>query len=207
MIVSHKLKLIFIHIPKNAGTFIWTLLKRLDDDIVVYFNTKDSSRKTLHNKVKDIKDLCEFDYSEYNIFCVVRDPVERIKSLYNYISINKDYPTHDIVKSQSFREFIEYKFSNIDFLETNYIGQCQFMYDENNNLLINTIIRYENLHKELKIMLGNIEVLKDKIEEIEEYMEVRINESPKRIIEIDRETIELLKNIEMIHEEKKLLKY
>ena len=31
MIISHKLKLIFIHIPKNAGTFIWGLLQKLDD--------------------------------------------------------------------------------------------------------------------------------------------------------------------------------
>jgi hypothetical protein len=50
---------------------MWNLLKKLDNELVVYFNTKDSSRKTLH-KAKDIQNLCIFDYSEYIIFCVIR---------------------------------------------------------------------------------------------------------------------------------------
>ena len=202
MLVSHKLKLIFIHIPKNAGTFIWNLLKKLDNELVVYFNTKDSSRKTLHNKGKDIKSLCNFDYSEYIIFCVIRDPIERVLSLYNYISGSKGYPTYNIVKCQSFREFIEYSFSKTDFLETNYIGQCDFMYDENNKLLINKIIRYERLHTELKDMLKGIKGIDMSETELDKILTVRINESKKLINSVDKETEELiLKRIPEVEKE------
>ena len=208
MLVSHKLRLIFIHIPKNAGTFIWILLKRLDDDLMVYFNTKDSSRNTLHNKAKDIKNLCNFDYSEYMIFCVIRDPIERVLSLYNYISGNKDYPTYNIVKCQSFREFIEYSFSKTDFLETNYIGQYDFMYDENNKLLINKIIRYEKLHKELKDMLRGIKGINMSEQELDEILTVRINESKKLINSVDKETKELiLKKIPEVEKETRIFNY
>ena len=192
MLVSHKLKLIFIHIPKNAGTFMWNLLKILDNDLVEYFNTKDSSRTTLHNKAKDIKELCNFDYSEYIIFCVVRDPIERVLSLYNYILGNRFYPTHDIVKCQSFREFIEYSFSKTDFLDTNYIGQYDFMYDENNKLLINKIIKYERLHKELKDMLTGIKEINMSEIELDDILNVRINESKKFINSVDKETEKLI---------------
>jgi hypothetical protein len=208
MLVSHKLKLIFIHIPKNAGTFMWNLLKRLDNDLVVYFNTKDSNRNTLHNKGKDIKDLCNFDYSEYIIFCVIRDPIERVLSLYNYISGNEYYPTYNIVKCQSFREFIEYSFSKTDFLETNYISQYDFMYDETNKLLINKIIRYERLHKELKDMLMGIKGINMSENELEEILTVRINESKKLINNVDKETEELiLKKIPEVEKEMDIFNY
>jgi hypothetical protein len=187
---------------------MWNLLKRLDNELVVYFNTKDSSRKTLHNKAKDIKDLCNFDYSEYVIFCVIRDPIERVLSLYNYISGSKGYPTHNIVKCQNFREFIEYSFSKTDFLETNYIGQYDFMYDENNKLLINKIIRYERLHKELKDMLMGIKGINMSENELEEILTVRINESKKLINNVDKETEELiLKKIPEVEKEMDIFNY
>jgi hypothetical protein len=208
MLVSHKLKLIFIHIPKNAGTFMWNLLKKLDNDLVVYFNTKDSSRKTLHNKSRDIKDLCDFDYSEYMIFCVIRDPIERVLSLYNYISGSVGYPTHNIVKCQTFREFIEYSFSKTDFLETNYIGQYDFMYDENNKLLINKIIRYETLHTELKDMLKGIKEINMSEKELDDILTVRINESKKFINSVDKEIEELiLKKIPEVEKEIRIFNY
>ena len=34
MIISHKYKLIFIHIYKNAGTFVTKLIKNLDSNAV-----------------------------------------------------------------------------------------------------------------------------------------------------------------------------
>ena len=152
MLISHKLKLIFIHIPKNAGTFIWQLLKKYDNDLCEIWNYE-SSRRTLHNKSTSIKDKCDFDYTKYLIFCVIRNPIDRLVSLYSYIKNNDDYPTHSIVVNLSFEQFIEYKFSQKDFLETNYINQYQFIYDNANNLLVNKIIRYENLKNEIKLLL------------------------------------------------------
>ena len=38
MLISHKYKLIFIHIPKNAGTYIYHLLKQIDKELIVIYN-------------------------------------------------------------------------------------------------------------------------------------------------------------------------
>jgi len=194
MIISHKLKLIFIHIPKNAGTFIWHLLKKIDENIVIYWNTKYSSYglKTLHNKSTDIKELCNFDYSEYIVFCVIRNPIERLISNYNYIKGNVSYPTHNIVKNQTFKEFITYNFSKKDLFETNNISQYDFIYNKENKLLVNKIIRYERLFEELKEMLTSIESFNMSKIELEKKLNIYINKSKKFITSIDKELLELI---------------
>jgi hypothetical protein len=210
MIISHKLKLIFIHIPKNAGTFIWNLLKKIDENIVIHWNTKYSSYgiETLHNKSTDIKELCNFDYSEYIIFCVIRNPIERIISNYNYIKGNIAYQTHNIVKNQTFKEFIAYNFSKKDLFETNYISQYDFIYNKENNLLVNKIIRYERLFEELKEMLTSIESFNMSKIELEKELNIYINKSEKFITGIDKELLELiLKYIPEIEKEMNIFNY
>ena len=196
MIISHKLKLIFIHIPKNAGTFIWFLLKKIDENIVIHWNTKYSSYglSTLHNKSTDIKELCNFDYSEYIVFCVIRNPIERLISFYNYIKNNVNYQTHNIVKNQTFKEFITYNFSKKDLFETNNISQYDFIYNKEDNLLVNKIIRYERLFEELKEMLISIESFNMSKIELEKELNIYINKSEKFItsIDIDKELLELI---------------
>lgn len=196
MIISHKLKLIFIHIPKNAGTFIWFLLKKIDENIVIHWNTKYSSYglSTLHNKSTDIKELCNFDYSEYIVFCVIRNPIERLISFYNYIKNNVNYQTHNIVKNQTFKEFITYNFSKKDLFETNNISQYDFIYNKEDNLLVNKIIRYERLFEELKEMLISIESFNMSKIELEKELNIYINKSKKFItsIDIDKELLELI---------------
>jgi chondroitin 4-sulfotransferase 11 len=148
MLVSHKYKIIFIHIPKNAGTFIWNILKKIDPELKEYW--KHTTRQTLHHTMKESYALLDFNYSDYDIICVVRNPYHSLVSFYNYIKNREGYPTHNIVKNLSFKDFIMYKFNEIDFLHTNYNCQYDFIYDENEKTIINNIIRYENLILDLK---------------------------------------------------------
>lgn len=197
MIVSHKFKLIFIHIPKNAGTFILKLLKKYDPFLVEYYNY--SSRKTLHNKAKDIDSILNFNYSDYKIFCIIRNPFDRLVSLYSYICGNSDYPTYNIVKNMSFKEFIAYKFSNKDFLHTNYINQYQFL---DVKVSIN-IIRYEFLKTELNILFKSVNLIIN-----EKEYDIIINNSKKNI-DIDISNIKefILQNIPDIKKELEIFNY
>lgn len=196
MIISHKLKIIFIHIPKNAGTFVGYLLKKIDNDIILHWNNKYSKYNvhTLHNKSIDIKELCNFDYTDYTIFCIIRNPIERLISNYNYIKGNLGYQTYNIVKNQTFKEFITYNFSKKDLFETNYIPQCDFIYDEKNNLLVNKILRYERLYEELKDLLTSIESFNMSEIELDKELNLYINASQKFItnVDLDKQTIELI---------------
>lgn len=201
MLVSHKLKLIFVHIPKNAGTFIYYLLKQLDKNLVVIYNYDNVYKiPTHHNRMKSIKQICHFDTSKYLTFCVIRNPIDRIISLYFYIKGNQAYPTYSIVKNLDFKEFVEYKFNNRDFLETNYINQEQFIYDDDNQtILVNKVIRFENLKSELLDILSKRNVNTDNISFD------KINTSNKKNIEINVEHLFL--HIPQIKKEMLLFNY
>ena len=92
--ISHRLKFIFIHIPKTSGNSLSLYLKDLVDNVVVRKNS-------LVGKNEGIKILCEYgksdikhagiDYyqkiygekiNDYFKFTIVRNPYDRILSYY-----------------------------------------------------------------------------------------------------------------------------
>ena len=73
MIVDEH-KLIFIHIPKNAGT-----------SIKAFFGSKEFYHK--HKTIKEIKDENPEIYDSYRKFTIVRNPYDRMVSWYFYLKI------------------------------------------------------------------------------------------------------------------------
>ena len=73
MIVSHKHRLIFTHIPKNAGTSIgqW-LLEHVPDAQEMPDTLKHHTPHHVHG------------HSDYTYFAVVRNPYDRLLSQYNF---------------------------------------------------------------------------------------------------------------------------
>jgi hypothetical protein len=81
MIISHKHKLAFIHIPKNAGTFTSKILEILDPECIDVRTPAGLGHQTmaeieLMDVFKSIKD--------YTFFCILRSPLDKIISSYNY---------------------------------------------------------------------------------------------------------------------------
>lgn len=86
MIISHKHKLCFVHIPKNAGTSVRKMLLPYHEGPMLY------GLKTIQSKLTDlshinIDELCIISndnrYKEdYYNFCIIRDPLQRFKSAY-----------------------------------------------------------------------------------------------------------------------------
>lgn len=192
MIISHKYKFIFIHIPKTAGTFLWKLLKNIDNDIIEIF--KRTSKTTMHHKgyeIEYIAAILDFDYTEYTSFCVVRNPYDLYVSLYEYISRNPDYPTHNIVKNLTFQKFIKHNFNKInmfiesnmivscekDFLHQNYVNQYEYVY-ENGVQKVDKILRFENLQQDLFQFFDTLEICKSKYIDI---LNIKINSIPNDV--------------------------
>lgn len=69
-----------------------------------------------------------------------------------------------------------------------------FIYNKEDNLLVNKIIRYERLFEELKEMLISIESFNMSKIELEKELNIYINKSKKFItsIDIDKELLELI---------------
>lgn len=151
MIISHKYKLIFIHIPKNAGTFITQLLKNLDENLDI--------RHIGHIISLEGEKLVDSEiWNTYKKFCVIRNSWDHLISLYNYIKIEKYHFINDLMENVSFEEFICYikkNFGNSSF-ETTFFYQKNFLLDENNEIMVDYLINFNNLEADLLFFLEHI---------------------------------------------------
>ena len=143
--ISHKLKFIFIHIPKTSGNSLSLYLKDLVDNVVVQKNS-------LVGKNEGIQILCEYgksdikhagiDYykkiygekiNDYFKFTIVRNPYDRILSNYffNKGDQNQTFDRDEFIK------FVEKSVKQLGF-------QCKAIDDSFH------IVYFENLINDLK---------------------------------------------------------
>ena len=106
MPVDFDKKLLFIHIPKNAGTSVTKAFAMQHEG---------------HYPVSFYKNqMAEDLWQEYTKFCIVRNPWDRVVSCYEYARMEKSYyhavdgpsqygkhPDYDLLKDASFEECIE----------------------------------------------------------------------------------------------------
>lgn len=157
MLISRSSKFIFVHIYKNAGTSITSAL-------LPYANNK---LENIANKILSKYGIRSFDplrYDDFNghltasqliskisrksfdsyfSFAFVRNPWDWQASLYTFMLKTTDHPQHELIKSfESFDKYIEWRCREEVRLQKN------FVYDENDNQLVNFIGRYENLEED-----------------------------------------------------------
>lgn len=154
MIISHKYKFIFIKTQKTAGTSIEVDLNhhlgRNDISTPVYPKVDGHVPKNYKNGYfkKDfvnhmsaceiIKNIGENTFKSYFTFCVEREPVDKCIS---YYSMLKNSPYHRSNKSISFNDYIN------DGIFPNDVAKYT---SDDGKLLVNKILKYENLEQELQ---------------------------------------------------------
>lgn len=157
MIISHKYKFIFIKTVKTAGTSIEVDLNKVlgENDVAtpIYpeveghrpqnFVAKNRFfRKTKyqnHMSAKEVRKIVgRTVWDEYFKFCVEREPVSKVISYYSMLT-NSPYHNKK-TKDISFDEFIEQRKFPVDTAKYT---------DRQGNLLVDKILRYENLTEEL----------------------------------------------------------
>ena len=146
MVVCHMRKIIFIHIPKTAGSSIEHLLRdegRYELDFIGVRN----GRSTHHYMGIELKMILKDLYPKYYKFSFVRNPYDRLISEYFWCRIkdvghkfNKTFDqfldyVEDIVKNKKFFKPIE---------NDHFIPQYSFLFF-NNKLLVNNIFKYEDI--------------------------------------------------------------
>lgn len=145
--VLHDKKLIFVHVPKTAGT---TLLKTFDFEI---------TEPGPHADAKFQKFMYKKFWDDYFKFAFVRNPYDRIYSLHSYF-IKKTEDDFNHLLSRNFEEFV---LDLPNMLKTVYqpYTQIEFIGTE-----MDFIGRFENLEEDyLKICrINNIKPVPLKIE-------------------------------------------
>ena len=183
MIISHKYKFIFIKTRKTAGTTIeYNISKYLGKNDIIppsnqsiylsqnyFYDTKFSKfLKKIHlNKISkkfknkfsehedafDLKKKIDINFFDgYFKFCVEREPVDKCIS---YYFMRKNSLTSSTVKqNMTWDDFVQKKRFPVD----------SNMYSYGNKLLVDKIIKYENLENELTEILNDRGINNFKIE-------------------------------------------
>lgn len=163
MVISHKYKFIFIKTRKTAGTSVEVELNKIlgPDDIAtpIFPKVESHSPKNFrfghgendfffnHISAKKVKSIIgDKIFSNYFVFCVEREPVDKCISHY---SMATSYP-------------FSVKNNFVDLTFNQYISRELFVNDfdkytnDEGKLIINKIIKYENLKEELSQITKNL---------------------------------------------------
>lgn len=142
MIYSKNKKFIFFHIPKNAGTsFSQALIKYNDINFELEVNGFNQ-----HIKPSDFYNLnSEIKHDDFFKFVVVRNPYDRLISLYRYLKGDPQNPTHSFIKeAKSYKDWL------FNYYPHSKDRQYDWTHDKNENLAIDFIAKYENLSDDVK---------------------------------------------------------
>ncbi|NTS75356.1 sulfotransferase family 2 domain-containing protein [Catenovulum sp. SM1970] len=131
-------KVVFIHIPKNAGTSVKSLLNSVKDNI--HFDVISTSNE-----------LSFDDWLASFKFCIVRNPYDRAVSSYCY-HVKSDYKgdlykRYPNLKSMSFYDYLMLRKNNREFL---LMPQVNFITRRDSDVGVNEILRLEQLQGDIK---------------------------------------------------------
>jgi len=146
MVVIHKKKCIFVHIPKCAGTSMEQFLKDYGNNDIDYFGV--FNNRSLHHLTayELLMSLRKKKFGKYYRFSIVRNPYDRLLSEYYWCPlINIGYKYNKT--KDNFLKYVIFLFKNknkmLSVYNDHFIPQYDFLY-ENNNLIVNNIFKYEH---------------------------------------------------------------
>jgi len=160
MFVSDKYKITFIHIPKSAGTSLRKCLSENDENF-----------RQVGQGHSIIKDGMPKEIRDYKTFTVVRNPWDRMVSLYKFcteIKTNsrigpKGYfiPNKDII-GLDFNIWLTTKFHGVFKVKSlkgrslTKIPQLEWIDMPNNKIAVDHILRFENINEDFKSFCGEV---------------------------------------------------
>jgi hypothetical protein len=158
--ISHRLKCIFVHIPKTAGTSIeFALFKdyeRTPSNLWGFHRPEFCNKHQLgalqHLRATQIRqEVGTGDFDRYFKFAFVRNPWDRMVSLYAYLTQTDRMPRQRIRDFLGISQDISFKafvgaISESE-IHPHWEEQHKFVTDENGKLIVDFIGRYEDLHQ------------------------------------------------------------
>jgi len=162
MPISHKHKVIFVHIPKTGGGSIEQALgvwgssnrggTKKDSDILYGYGT-DPNAALQHLTASEINALVPAAvYEAYFKFSVVRNPFDRLVSEYWW---QKKEGMKLFFKEFLLKEVLPKKEE-----QKHYMDQYKFITDENGNVIVDFVARFETLSDDIKYIFHRVGINK-----------------------------------------------
>lgn len=167
MFVSHKYKVIFVHIQRTGGNSVQKVFESHDPTLQIKLPFPPALKRIKHPFITDIKAVLDAEiFQTYTKFCTVRNPFDRLVSWYSMFkhkTIEKppvdEFP--DLVKlgevieqeieqqMDTFEDFVHLpKDSPSSLFRRFYVPQLAFISDQNGRILVDRILRFENLSED-----------------------------------------------------------
>jgi len=200
MTINHEKKLIFIHIPKNAGT---SIIKAMGVENLYMDKT-----------IEEYKEHYQEYWNRYTKFTSIRDPIDRFISAYKFARMKESgwfsatgeeglekHTHYELCNKMDINEYTSYIYKNPKEFNRWIIPQTFIISNENNEIEIDYYVRYENLLEDLeKIGIDSIEKLNSS--KIEDDKVIQLTKKSKNMLyeiyDIDYQNFSYSKDIKNI---------
>lgn len=160
-VISHRYKLIFIHIPKTGGSSI--ACPGYKGVLLPYLGETDIVRGS-HPSAGDLKKKFPDEWNNYFKFAVVRNPWERLVSSYFYFLgkiVGKDFDkkveTELGKKIAAFKNFHAFcRNLNQLPLDAHFSSQLDFITDEDENVIMDKVCRLEKINEDFAAVCSEV---------------------------------------------------
>jgi chondroitin 4-sulfotransferase 11 len=157
-IVSKKYKFIFIHIPKTGGSSIAEPEYRASQGALVAHLGSEDHVQAGHIRAVGLKNSLQDNWDDYFKFAFVRNPWDRIVSLYHYFLQDSEKQCSalgkEIAKLGGFREFC-LQIDNLE-LDAHFDPQISYLINYEGKFLLDYLGRYESLDKDFDFVCKKI---------------------------------------------------
>lgn len=150
MVINTKLKFVFVHIPKAAGTSVMNTLKPLDGDNHRWLaKTKYETLAELHSNIKSRRSVLDKFTGRcpraFFTFGFVRNPWDRMASFYRFLTERR--PRSEIDTVSNFADFLTQARDGVEWIQTLYSMKSQLDYFtfEHNRMQLGFLGHYEYL--------------------------------------------------------------
>lgn len=167
MLLSQEYGFLFVHIPKTAGTSISRALKPLCEArsgtwvkrLMRHVPVKEDIAKVYlpHHATAAwaLTKLGEDQFNKLHSFSVVRHPLDRAYSHYQFTRRHGNHHWHKRMMSAGFNDYLEYLASKPSSRRP---AQTDFVFGADGQLLVNSILRFETLEADFAALCSRLEL-------------------------------------------------